>query len=185
MHKRAVVVHLQRAGVEMQLLANQFIQSMFDESDRHFVDREFFVNFFNHGLLFHVAEERDLVGVFATDRPFGADDQNVRLNADFAKLLHAVLRWFRLGFPRGFQIRHQRQVNEHDVFFADVERNLANGFQKRQTLDVANRATEFRDDDIDVRSCQTQNAGFDFVGDMRHNLHGVAEIFASAFFFDH
>lgn len=62
--------------------------------------------------------------------------------------------------------------------------DLTNRFQKRQTFDVTNCAVEFRDDDIDVWSRQTQDAGFDLVRNVRHDLHGVTEVFAAAFLFN-
>ena len=123
--------------------------------------------------------------MLATNWAFGSHNQDVRLNPDLAKLLNAVLSWLRLGFTSRLQVRHQRQMNEHHILFADVERDLSNGFQEWQTFDVSDGAAQFCDNNIDIRSRQSKNRRFDFVSDMRHNLNGPAEIFAATFFFDH
>ena len=46
--------------------------------------------------------------------------------------------------------RHQRQVDVERVVAADVLAELADGFEKRQALDVADRAADFDEHDIDV-----------------------------------
>ena len=81
---------------------------------------------------------------------FGATDQNVGLDTDFAQLADRVLRRFGLQLAGRFQVRHQRQVDVQAILLADVERKLANRFQKRQAFDVADRAADLGDHDIDV-----------------------------------
>ena len=56
MHEGSVVVHFQWTGRQVQLLADQLVQTMFNQADRNFVNGEFFVDFFNDRLLFDVAE---------------------------------------------------------------------------------------------------------------------------------
>ena len=41
-------------------------------------------------------------------------------------------------------------MNEHAVVAAQLVAHLANGFEKRQGLDVADGTTDLRDDDVDV-----------------------------------
>lgn len=180
----AVVFHLQGAAFELQFLTDEFIEAMFNESDGDFVDGEFLVDFFDDGAFFNVAEEGDFIGVFAADGAFGADDEDIRLNADFAELLHAVLGGFGFGFACGFEVWHECKVDEHAVFAADIERYLADGLEEGQTFDVADGATKFGDDNVDIGGGETEDAGFDFVGDVGDDLDCSSEIFATAFFFD-
>ena len=65
---------------------------------------------------------------------------------------------------------------------ADFEDELADRFQKRQTFDVAGGAADFRDDDVGLGLVgKLADPVFDFVGDVRNDLHGVAEVIAAAF----
>ena len=70
------------------------------------------------------------------------------------------------------------------VFLAHVERELANGFEKRLAFDVADGSADFGDDDIDAGHGRFGQRGLDFIGDMRNDLNGLAQEFAAAFFFD-
>jgi len=72
-------------------------------------------------------------------------------------------------------------MDEHDVAVACFQRKLADGFQKRQPLDVARRAADFGDDDVRLGGFgEYVNAVFDFVGDVRDDLHGFAEVLPCA-----
>ena len=123
--------------------------------------------------------------MFATDGTFGTHDQNVGLDPDFTQLLYAVLSRLGLGFTRGFEIRDEREMNEHHILFADIQRDLANRFQKRQAFDVADGSAQFGDHNVDVGSCQFQDGRFDLIRDVRNNLNCSTEVFAAAFFFNH
>ena len=92
-----------------------------------------------------------------------------------------MLRRLGLQLAGRLQVRHQRQVNVQAVLLADVERELANGFEERHAFDVADRAADFGDDDIHIVGGQRLNRGLDLIGDVRNHLHGVAEILALAF----
>jgi hypothetical protein len=78
-------------------------------------------------------------------------------------------------------VRHEGEVDEHAVAPADVDRELADGLEERQRLDVAHRAADLRDDDVDVALLGDQaDALLDLVGDVRDDLHGAAEVVAAA-----
>ena len=63
---------------------------------------------------------------------------------------------------------------------------LTNGFEERLTLDVAHGATYFGDNEVVVaRFAQEQHIALYFVGDVRDNLYGFAQIFAAAFALNH
>ena len=59
---------------------------------------------------------------------------------------------------------------------------LANGFEKRQAFNIAHCAANFAEHKIDLIIADFQKF-FNFVGHMRHNLNGFAQIVATAFFF--
>ena len=61
-----------------------------------------------------------------------------------------MLRGLGLQFGGRLQIRHQRQMDVQAVFLALIERELADGFQKRLAFDVAHRAADLGDDHVDV-----------------------------------
>ena len=72
------------------------------------------------------------------------------------------------------------------VVVADFQREFADGLQKRQALDVAGRAADFGDDHVGLGLFgQHVDAVLDFVGDVRDDLHGLAEIFALALVVEH
>ena len=96
-----------------------------------------------------------------------------------------MLRRLGLQFAGRFQIRHQREMDVQAVFLADIERKLADRFQKRLAFDIADRAADFGDDDVDVVVGQLVNDALDFVRDVRNDLHGFAQEFAAAFLVDH
>ena len=61
--------------------------------------------------------------------------------------------WVGLVFcsPDGREIGHERQVHVADVVPADVAAELPDRLEERHDLDVADRAADLDDDDVDVR----------------------------------
>ena len=116
-------------------------------------------------------------------KTFGAAEQDIGLDTDGAQFLHAVLRGLGFEFLRRVDPGHQRHVHENAVLAADFMPDLADGFEKRQRFDIADRAADFADDDIDFAR-KLLHRGFDFVGDMRNHLYGLAEIIAAALALD-
>ena len=63
---------------------------------------------------------------------------------------------------------------------------LAHGLKKRQALDVAHGAADLGDDKVKIAGlAQSHDVALDFVGDVRDNLHGLAQIIAAAFLVDY
>src|SRR5205814_766983 len=91
---------------------------------------------------FHVAEERDLALDVVGDGTLGANDEQVRLNSDLHEVAYGVLRRLRLELARGRDERNQGEVHEDRVLATDVVAELTDRFQKRQRLDVADRAAD-------------------------------------------
>ena len=76
-------------------------------------------------------------------------------------------------------------LDVHDTVAALFQPDLANGFEEGQALNVANRSTDFDHDDVDIGCGERADARFDFVGDVRDHLDGVAEVIAMAFLLEH
>ena len=72
-----------------------------------------------------------------------------------------------------------------DVVATDVEAELPDGLEEREDLDVAHRAADLGDDDVDVVAAQDADAPLDLVGDVRDDLHGLAEVVAPTLGGDH
>ena len=79
-----------------------------------------------------------------------AAEQHVRLDADAAQLVDRVLRRLRLQLAGVADVGHERQVDEEAVAAPDVDGELADRLEERQRLDVAHRAADLGDDDVDV-----------------------------------
>ena len=128
-----------------------------------------------------VAEERDFALEVGGDVAIAAAKQNVGLNPDAEHFFDAVLRGLGFLFAGGGDVRNESDVNEERVFCAELEAHLANRFEEGKRLDVADGAADFDDDDVNAFG-NFFDGGFDFVGDVRNDLHGLAEIIAAAFF---
>ena len=91
---------------------------------------------------------------------------------------HRVLRGLGLQLARRRQERDQRDVQEEAVVPADLVAQLAGGLEERQRLDVADRAADLGDDDVGCRvgGAHREDPRLDLVGDVRDDLHGVAEV---------
>ena len=118
--------------------------------ERHLVDAELLVALFDDRLALDVAEQGDLVLVLGRDRVLGPADQDVGLDADLPQGADRVLRRLGLELAGRLQVGDQRQVDVQAVLAADVERELADRFQERQALDVADRAADLGDHHVDV-----------------------------------
>ena len=95
--------------------------------------------------------------------------------------------WVGLVFcsPDGPMNGHQRDVDVADVVAAHVEAELPDGLEERQDLDVADRAADLGDDDVDVVAGQAGDAALDLVGDVGDDLHGLAQVVAPPLGGDH
>ena len=82
--------------------------------------------------------------------PVGAADDRVGLDADGAQRGDRVLGRLGLQLAGRPDVGHQRDVQEEAVVAADVVAHLAGGLEERQRLDVADRAADLGDHDVDV-----------------------------------
>src|SRR5688572_9895722 len=138
----------------------------------------------DHRLLLHVAEERDLAPLVLGQRPVGAADDRVGLDADLAQLLDGVLRGLGLDLAGGGDIRHQREVQIAHVVAPELEAHLPDRLEEWQRLDVADGPANLHDRDVGLARAALDER-LDLVGDVRDHLHRAAEIVAAALLLDH
>ncbi len=174
LHHRIPFAQVRRTRLQSQLPDDQFIQAFLAEHDRHFIDGLHILGR-NDRVLLDVAEHRDFALHFGRNVAVGAAQEDVRLNTDLPQLVHGVLG--RLGFQLSGRtdVRHQRQVDVEHIFTPDVVRHLANRLEKRQAFDIADGPADFDDRDVHALG-DPHDALFDLVGNVRHDLHGPAEI---------
>ncbi len=141
----------------------------------------------------HIGEQRDFFALFIRDAAVGTAQQHIGLDADFAQLLRSVLSGFGLQLAGRGNPRHIGQVHEGGLVGPELQAHLAHRFEERQRLDVADRAADLDDGDIDrmVGVAIGCDAGaaldefLDLVGDVRDHLHRLAEVVAAAFSLEH
>ena len=75
-------------------------------------------------------------------------------------------------------------MDEGGLAAAQVVVQLADGFEERQALDIAHRAADLHQQEIQPVGIG-QHEFLDHVGDMRDHLHGAAQIAALALLLDH
>ena len=118
--------------------------------------------------------------------PMGRDgpaQQDLGLDADLAQLHHRVLGGLGLQLAGGADVRHQRDVHGDGVLGAHLEAQLPDRLEEGQRLDVADRAADLDDDDVDVLGA-LEDAGLDLVGDVGNDLHGAAQVFTAPLLLD-
>ena len=131
--------------------------------------------------LVEVGEEGDLGAQLARQRARRARHHDVGRDTDAAQLVDGVLRGLRLELAGGLDQRHERDVQVEHVVAAELRAQLADRLEERQALDVADRAADLDEHDVDVaRGRDAQDAVLDLVGDVRDHLDGRAEVLALA-----
>jgi len=90
-----------------------------------------------------------------------------------------VLRGLGLELLRGADPGDEGDVDEDGVFATEFLAHLADGFKEGQRLDIAYGAADFDDGHIAIGR-DLAHGVFDLVGDVRNDLHGLAEIVAAA-----
>lgn len=177
-----------RRRVDAQLFTDDAIQPLLVEHLRDLVDGVD-VPHRDDRVLRHVGEQRDLRALVVGDGAVGAAQQRGRLHADLAQLLHRVLGRLGLELAGAGDERHQRQVHERGLVAAQAQAHLTRGFQERQRFDVAHRAANFHDRHIRLAVVRSLGAaldkGLDLVGDVRNDLHRLAEILTATLLADH
>jgi hypothetical protein len=181
-------VEVGRPGQELELHADHLVQALLVEHAWHLVDGVR-VPDRDHAVQRDIGEERNLLALFIRDRSIGAAEQGVWLDADLAHLLHRVLGWLGLQLAGGGDPRHVGQVDKRRIRRAELQGHLADGFEEGQRFDVADRAADLDDGHVHglgrADPGATAHVVLDLVGDVRDDLHGLAEVVAAAFLLQH
>ena len=127
----------------------------------------------------HVAEQAELAPLFLRNRPVGAAQQDIGLDADRAQFLDGMLGWFGLQFARARDEGQQRQVNVDGVLARKVVLDLTDRLEKRQALDVADGAADLAEHEIKL-VIAVENEILDRIRDVRDHLDRGAKIVAAA-----
>ena len=165
-------------AVEAELLAHDVVEALVVQGERHLVEVAG-VGRVHHGVDRHVAQVGDLALELGRDRRLAAAHDGVGLDAPAAQLGDRVLGRLGLLLAARPDERHQRDVHVADVGATHVEPELPDGLEERQDLDVADRAADLGDDDVDVLGGEPADAPLDLVGDVGDDLHGLAEVVAA------
>ena len=102
------------------------------------------------------------------------------------QLSNRMLGGLGLQLLAGGNVWHQSDVDIRDVGRSDVLAELADGFEERQDLNVADRSPNLGDDHINIRVVtEPANARLDLVRDMGNHLNGRSEEVATPFLLDY
>ena len=134
---------------QVQVLEHDAVEPLGGEHERDFVDRRDVLGG-DDRFLVDVAEQRDLALDVGIEEAIGPAEQDVGLNADRAQVADAVLGRLGLQLAGRADERHEREVDVQRVVAADVLAELADRFEKRQALDVADGAADLDQRDVDV-----------------------------------
>ncbi len=161
--------------LEVEHATDVVVEAFVVEDERDLVERVG-VDRGDDPLLGDVAELADLLLQPGRDRPVRAADDHVGLDAPAAQLGDRVLGRLGLLLARRADERHQGHVDVEDVLPADVLAELPDRLEERQDLDVADRAADLGDHDVDVLRGEREDPVLDLVGDVRDDLHRLAEV---------
>src|SRR5260370_935297 len=101
------------------------------------------------GAFAHVAEQRELAPLVPRDFSVGPAQQDVRLDADRAQLFHRMLGRLGLQLAGARDERQQGEVDVDRMAARQLVAELADRLEKRQPLDVADRAADLTQDEIE------------------------------------
>src|SRR6202162_959925 len=168
---------IRRWHIEPQLVDDDVIESLLMQQPRNLagvvhIDRG------DDRTLLDVGEQRDLAPLFIRQRLAAAAQQHGGVDTDRAQFLDRMLRGLGLDLARAADDWHQCQVHVERLGTSKLDAKLADRLQKRQRLDVADRAADLDHGDIGVVRTE-QDAALDLIGDVRNDLHGSAQVVAA------
>ena len=127
-----------------------------------------------------IAEQRDLAALVLRDRPVAAAEQDLRLDAEPEQFLDRMLGRLGLQLPGRADIGDQREVHEEAALRPHLVRQLPQGLEEGQRLDVADGAADFDQDEVVAVGLGLDDF-LDLVGDVGNDLDGAAEVVAAPF----
>ena len=88
-------------------------------------------------------------------------------------------------YPRRGDKGNECDMDGDGIRPSGLEHELAHGFEEGETLNVADRSADFRNDHVEHSVlCQGLKSPFDLVGDVRNHLNGRSQKITSSFFAD-
>ena len=181
----APLCHVRLLSLDAEAVAHVVIEPLLAEHEGRFVDGIGRVGEFDYRGFRNVAVEGDFIADVVVERVFGAADDDVGLDTDFAEFCDGLLGRFTLQFTCGLDVGDESDVDENSVFATDVLDELSERFEEGLAFDVTYGAADLGDDDVaSLGGGDVFNAVLDFVGDVGDHLDGFAEVVAAAFFFE-
>ncbi len=168
---------------QAQLFADDRIQPLVVQHLRDLVD-SVSVPHRNHGVFLDVREQGNLGPLVVRNRTVGTAQQCIWRNTDFAQFLHTMLGRLGLQFTGRYQIWHQGQMDESGSITAGTQAQLTRCFEERQGFDITDGTADFHQRHVETFGAAI-DVILDFIGDMRNDLHRLAEVLAPAFLADH
>ena len=177
-------VQLRRgADFKAELLQRDGVHPLALQHEGHLVDGGH-VDGLDDGLLRHVAEEGHLTQDLGIELVLRAQDKHIGLHTQLLELLDGVLRGLRLVLLRGGDERHVGQVDAEAVA-SQLPTQLADALDEGQRLDVAHRATDLGDDEVElVLGAEQLDVALDLVRDVGDHLHRLAQVVSAALLVD-
>ena len=170
--------------LEPEATDHELVEALLAQTDRDEVDVGRVLRD-DHGALVEVGEQGDLRAQLVGERARRAADDDVGRDTDAPQLVDRVLRRLGLQLARGLDHRDERDVHVEHVVATELVAQLADRLEEREALDVADRAADLGQHDVDVgRLRDAQDACLDLVGDVRDHLHRLAEVVALALLAD-
>ena len=173
-----------RSRFDAHLLEADGIKSLMLHVDGHFVDAGQ-VLALDDSLYTDVAEVCHLGSQFVAQSMLCTQHQYFGLNAQALQLLHTGLCRLGLQFACCGEVGYVGQMNVEGTCRTQFPSQLSDGFEKGLTFDVADGAAYLCDNEVErTFGGIEQDATLDFVGDVWHDLDGLAEIVATTFALD-
>ena len=112
----------------------------------------------------------------------GPADQYIWLYSYFAQFRNGLLGRLCLQLTSGLNEWDQRNMHVDNVLFTLLKRELTDGFQEWQGLDIANNATDLGYYDIAVLPAHA-DATLDLICNVRDYLHNLPQVISLTLFF--
>ena len=124
---------------------------------RHFIDARCDIFFIDDRFL-RTLQKREILALISSDKGFSQRQRIISGTMPISrKVLDGVLGRFCLHFASGFEIGDIGQVDVDAIFWPFIA-ELPDRFEEGERFDVADRAADFDDDDLDVSSLGSQQA---------------------------
>ena len=138
-----------RRGIDAKGGQDFRIQTLFVIGHRHIVD-VCHIQSLDNGRFPHITKQRELSALFLGNGSVSAHEQNVGRDTDGAQFLYRMLRRLGLQFAGGRYVRHQCEMDIDRLPARQVVAKLADRFEERHRLDIANCAADFAKHEIEV-----------------------------------